>query len=184
MAVGSRDRTKEQHSAGISSCNHFHYGIGRVHNMSYQEYAQLGKNARSNNAQRNSRHVSSQGFEGEPRVRPDRPYTGSMASFSVPRRSTTPGHSSSSSVSTESLSPSNSASQKARLGGANKDSSSPTNSQWSDGSNRGLAFPHATPMPAQFIEEKKADLIDVPMPWPGNPCGSISLLGESTGRSV
>ena len=108
--------------------------------MSYQEYAELGKNVRRNQ----------DGGRPPPRSRADRPYTGSISSFSVPRK--TPLHSNSSSTSSTSISPSNSASQK--VGDL-----SPT-SQPGD------------PLDAisqlkqlELGAEKKPDLIEVPLPW-------------------
>ncbi|KAK0732063.1 hypothetical protein B0H67DRAFT_479285 [Lasiosphaeris hirsuta] len=109
--------------------------------MSYQEYAQLGKNTQRNR----------DAGRAPPRLRTDRPYTGSMASFSVPRQTPPlPLHSTSSSTSSASLSPSNSASQK--LG-----NQSPT-SQWSNG-----AMP--TIKQLELGGEKPPDLLDVPMSW-------------------
>lgn len=131
--------------------------------MSYQEYAQLGRNNRSNGTQRKSRDGSRERARNEGPPRTDRPYTGPIASFSVPRRSMTPAHSSSSSTSS-SLSPSNSASQKGYLRDAGGDTS-PTNSQWSDGSNSGNHIPKGATRPFDLGDEKKPELLDVSMPW-------------------
>src|SRR5438105_3268966 len=98
--------------------------------MSYQEYAQLGRNARERDTSRERGGRKGGGDQpSPPRLRTDRPYTGSIASFSVPRRGTgsssPTNHSTTSSTSSASLSPSNSASQKAG-------NLTPT-SQWGDG---------------------------------------------------
>ncbi|KAK3353905.1 hypothetical protein B0T25DRAFT_222794 [Lasiosphaeria hispida] len=109
--------------------------------MSYQEYAQFGKNTQRNR----------DAGRAPPRLRTDRPYTGSMASFSVPRQTPPlPLHSTSSSTSSASLSPSNSASQK--LG------DQPPNSPWGNGT-------MPTIKQLELGAEKPPDLLDVPMPW-------------------
>ncbi|KAM7207193.1 hypothetical protein V8F20_002459 [Naviculisporaceae sp. PSN 640] len=131
--------------------------------MSYQEYAQLGRNNRGNGPGRTSRNGSRERARNEGPPRTDRPYTGSIASFSVPRRSMTPAHSSSSSTSS-SLSPSNSASQKGYIRGAGG-GTSPRNSQCSDGLSSGLDIPKGTTKSFNLADERKSDLLDVAMPW-------------------
>ncbi|KAK3324388.1 hypothetical protein B0T19DRAFT_443804 [Cercophora scortea] len=110
--------------------------------MSYQDYAELGKSIQPTRSPATP----------VPRLRSDRPYTGSMASFSVPRRATL--HTSSSSSSSDSLSPSNSVSQK----GGN---SSPTG-QWTGVSDR---TPREKPKHLDLAEEKKTNLIELELPW-------------------
>ncbi|KAK4215352.1 hypothetical protein QBC37DRAFT_127616 [Rhypophila decipiens] len=134
--------------------------------MSYQEYAQLRRNNGNNDngTQQETRNVYRERGRNEAPARTDRPYTGSISSFSVPRRSMTPAHSISSSSTSSSLSPSNSASQKGYLGGA-KGNASPTNSQWSGDSNSGTQGPKARIMPAELTDEKKPELVDMPMSW-------------------
>ncbi|KAK0643707.1 hypothetical protein B0T16DRAFT_392189 [Cercophora newfieldiana] len=108
--------------------------------MSYQEYARFS---------RRTQDVSS----AAPRSRADRPYTGSLSSFSVPRRSPLHSNSSStSSTSSTSISPSNSASQK--LGGL-----SPTSP---------VGDPLDTIRQLKQLElgaEKKPNLIEATLPW-------------------
>ncbi|KAK5658290.1 hypothetical protein OQA88_2265 [Cercophora sp. LCS_1] len=117
--------------------------------MSYQEYAQLGRNTQRDNGNNHNTNRAPQ----PPRLRTDRPYTGSVASFSVPRKS--PPHSSSSSTSSASLSPSNSASQ------IKAGSLSPT-SQWSDGLNTHAQLKN---LELGTATDKRPELIDVSLPW-------------------
>ncbi|KAK1759197.1 hypothetical protein QBC47DRAFT_436826 [Echria macrotheca] len=128
--------------------------------MSYQEYAQLGRNARERDKSR-ERGVGGYQPSPPPRLRTDRPYTGSMASFSVPRRGTgtssPTNHSTTSSTSSASLSPSNSASQKAG-------NLTPT-SQWGGGDGLGHLNKDFGLGSGGTGAEKKPDLVEVEMPW-------------------
>jgi len=124
--------------------------------MSYQEYAQLGRprpsTAKEPRSRSKSRTRSRRGSE------PERPYLPAESSFSAPRKSALPSHIATSSTSTTaSLSPSNSASQK----GFTRASKSKS---W------GVApGPNAPTMKKlKELEEsggKRPELIEVPLPW-------------------
>lgn len=148
--------------------------------MSYQEYAHLSRSLqqrRNNNppgppapprlrteglGRPNPDQAATSASASASADRPDRPYTGSIASFSVPRK--TPNHSTSSSTSSASLSPSNSASQKAaNHHHAGTGTLSPTStSQWSD---RSTPHPKLDLPGGAIPDAKPPNLIDLPLPF-------------------
>ncbi len=99
----------------------------------------------------------------------ERPYQGSHISFSVPRRSVPAvSHSASSSTSSASLSPSNSASQKGLRGSSAGERGAAAASTAATTAAAAAAASAAAPKqlkPPEASPERKADLVDVRLPW-------------------